>query len=72
MKIFTTLHIIFAVIALVNCRITNTNVKRQVDLAEQGSSLVIFNNEITFTRDAEDEYYYYCVAKDYAWSFVAL
>jgi len=35
--------------------------------------LVIFNNEITISRSKnEDQYYYYCVAKDYAWSFVAL
>jgi hypothetical protein len=51
----------------------NINVKRQVDLTEQGSNLVIFNNEIQISRSKdEDEYYYYCVAKDYAWSFVAL
>jgi len=34
--------------------------------------LVIFNNEIKLQRDTGDEYYYYCVAKDYAWSFVGL
>jgi len=35
--------------------------------------LVIFNNEINISRNKnDDEYYYYCVAKDYAWSFVAL
>jgi hypothetical protein len=48
-------------------------VKRQVDLTEQGSNLVIFNNEIAISRNKnEDDYYYYCVAKDYEWSFVAL
>jgi hypothetical protein len=45
---------------------------RAVKLDTPGSNLVIFNNEIHFVRDPQDNDYYYVVAKDYEWSFVAL
>ena len=58
--------------SFVSPKIENIEVVRQVDLTEAGSNLVIFNNQIEFSRDKSDEYYYYTIAKDYEWSFVAL
>ena len=43
-----------------------------IDLQQTGSNLVSFSNEVWFTKDSADEYYYYVIAKDYDWSFVAL
>jgi hypothetical protein len=34
--------------------------------------LVTFVNAIVFSKDASDKFYYYTIAKDYEWSFVAL
>ena len=53
-------------------KIINTDVTRSVRLDNPGSNLVMFNNEITFRRDPQDKSYYYVIAKDYEWSFVAL
>ena len=68
-----TLSFILALLTIsISAKIENKEVHRQVDLTEAGSNLVIFNNQIEFTRDKSDEYYYYTIAKDYAWSFVAI
>lgn len=68
-----TLSFILALlIPLISSKIENIEVHRQVDLTEAGSNLVIFNNQIEFSKDKDDEYYYYTIAKDYAWSFVAI
>ena len=50
----------------------NIEVHRSVDLTEQGSNLVIFNNEIEFERSKDEDVYYFAVAKDYAKSLVSL
>jgi len=47
-------------------------VTRTVDLTEQGSNLVIFNNEIAFERSKDENDYYFAVAKDYEKNIVAL
>ena len=52
--------------------IRNQNVQRFVDLTDAGSNLVVFNNDIAFQKDADDKFYYFAIAKDYEWSFVAL
>ena len=33
---------------------------------------MVFQNDIMFKRDPSDNEYYYVIAKDYEWSFVAL
>jgi hypothetical protein len=52
--------------------IHNLNVERSIDLMEQGSSLVTFLNEIEFANPNGESDYYYAIAKDFEWSFVAL
>lgn len=59
-------------LAAVQAKITNTKVTRSVKLDTPGSNLVIFKNDISFQRGPEDSFYYYVIAKDYQWSFVAL
>jgi len=39
---------------------------------EQGSNLVQFANDIRFENPANEDAYYYVVAKDFEWSFVDL
>lgn len=39
---------------------------------EAGSNLVTFNTDIKFENPANEPYYYYTVAKDFEWSFLAL
>lgn len=50
------------------------NVKREVDLMEAGSNLVIFKTDVEFfvAGSHKQQYYYYAIAKDYEWSFAAL
>jgi oligosaccharyltransferase complex subunit alpha (ribophorin I) len=52
--------------------IVNKKVVRDVRLDIPGSNLVRFENEIEFTKEASDNHYYYTIAQDYEWSFVAL
>jgi len=47
-------------------------VRRVSDLMEQGSNLVQFANDIRFENPANEDAYYYVVAKDFEWSFVDL
>ena len=47
-----TLSFILALlIPLISSKIENIEVHRQVDLTEAGSNLVIFNNQIEFSKD---------------------
>jgi hypothetical protein len=39
---------------------------------EAGSNLNVFHSEITFENPNNENSYYYAIAKDYEWSFVAL
>ena len=39
---------------------------------EAGSNLIIFNTDISFENPEGDSHYYYTIAKDFEWSFVAL
>jgi hypothetical protein len=45
--------------------IENLNVERSVDLMEQGSNLITFQNSIQFSNDGTEKFYYFTVAKDY-------
>ena len=56
----------------VSAVIRNINVDRSVNLEEAGSNLVIFQTQIAFAVEGLSQYYYYAIAKDYEWSFVAL
>ena len=56
----------------VSASIKNINVERSVNLEETGSNLVIFQTQIEFEVESHAQYYYYAIAKDYTWSFVAL
>ena len=44
----------FFLVAFTTAKIENIEVVRQVDLTEAGSNLVIFNNQIEFSRDKSD------------------
>lgn len=59
-------------INIASAKIINTKVSRTVKLDTPGSNLVIFDNEIQIKRDPQDNHYYFVIAKDYEWSFVAL
>lgn len=52
--------------------IRNVNVERSSDLMDAGSNLVIFKTSIEMAIESYTPYYYYTVAKDYEWSFIAL
>jgi len=52
--------------------IRNIDVERNVNLMDAGSNLVIFQTQIEFAVESYAPYYYYAIAKDYEWSFVAL
>ena len=45
---------------------------RSVTLKEAGSNLNIFHSEITFENPKKESSYYYTIAKDFEWSFVAI
>ena len=53
-------------------KIKNIRATRSIDLMEAGSNLVTFNTDITFSNPDKEPYYYYTVAKDFEWSFLAL
>jgi len=57
---------------VVQAQIKNIEVDRSVNLEETGSNLVIFQTQIEFAVEGHAQYYYYAIAKDYEWSFVAL
>ena len=52
--------------------IRNIEAERNVNLMEAGSNVVVFSTQIEFAVEGVEQYYYYAIAKDYAWSFVAL
>jgi hypothetical protein len=39
---------------------------------EAGSNLIIFNTDISFENPDGESHYYYTIANDFSWSFVAL
>jgi hypothetical protein len=39
---------------------------------EAGSNLVVFNTDVHFENPGKEPFYYYTVAKDFEWSFLAL
>jgi len=63
---------IFAKYAEAATGIINTKATRQIDLMEGGSNLVTFNNDIIFENPGKEPYYFYTVAKDFEWSFLAI
>ena len=64
--------VLATLIGIIGASITNINVDRSVNLEEAGSNLVIFQTQIEFAVEGLSQYYYYAIAKDYEWSFVAL
>lgn len=74
LKHFVVLATLIGIISnlTVQASIKNINVDRSVNLEETGSNLVIFQTQIEFAVEGHAQYYYYAIAKDYEWSFVAL
>jgi hypothetical protein len=64
-KVLTHLFLSALFINNANGLIENLNVERSVDLMEQGSNLVTFQNSIQFSNDGTEKFYYFTVAKDY-------
>lgn len=52
--------------------IKNVAVTRTVDLMEAGSNLIVFNTDVQFENPTSESHYYYTIANDFSWSFVAL
>jgi len=71
---FVVLSTLIAIVSnvAVSASIRNMDVQRNVNLMDAGSNLVIFHTQIEFAVESYTPYYYYAIAKDYEWSFVAL
>jgi len=70
MAVVTLLSI--ACLARASAKIANVHFERTVDLMEQGSNLITFQSTIQFLNDANENFYYYAIAKDFEKNFVAL
>ena len=63
---------IFAGSSEASTLIKNIKAVRSINLEESGSNLVTFGNDVVFENPAKEPFYYYTVAKDFEWSFLAL